>query len=298
MSRVKNRLTYANVASTIALVVALTMGSAWASGQLAKNSVGTKQLKDDAVNGAKVADGSLSGADIGGSVGSADHASKADSAANADHASSADSASHADSADSATNASHADSATSANHAGSADSATNASHADTADSATSATNAGHAANSDELGGSPPSAYFSSARVQRIEFSPSVCTAVCPANLATVAGFTLTGSCTGNSAGSSSEASVTVSDAPAGGTANFSYVHNGNTALQGGFGGTGTTFDLTNNGSQSQGAVGTIILHAPGSTVSVELHVLLSSNYFGAPINVTSANCQFFGTVLQA
>ena len=258
MPRLKDRLTYANVAATIALVAALTMGSAWASGHLAKNSVGTKQLKDNAVNGAKVADGSLSGADIGGSVGSADHATKADSAADADHAS---------------------------------------HADSADSATSATNAGHAANSDQLGGSPPSAYFSSARVQRIDYSPSGCLPICVSPLVTVAGFTLIGHCVGNGSGSSSEAKVDVSAAPGGGTANFSYIHNVNVPVQGGFGGTGTTFDLTNNGSQSQGGVGTVVLHTSGATVSIELHVFLSSNYI-PPANLAFADCQFFGTVLQA
>lgn len=48
---------YANVAATLALVVALA-GSAWAAA-LPRNSVGTKQLKNDAVTTKKVKNGSL-----------------------------------------------------------------------------------------------------------------------------------------------------------------------------------------------------------------------------------------------
>jgi hypothetical protein len=47
-----------NVVGYAALFVALS-GTAYAVGQLPKNSVGTKQIKNNAVNGAKVADGSL-----------------------------------------------------------------------------------------------------------------------------------------------------------------------------------------------------------------------------------------------
>jgi hypothetical protein len=39
-------------------------GAAWAAPKLAKNSVGTKQLKKNAVNSSKVANGSLTGMDI------------------------------------------------------------------------------------------------------------------------------------------------------------------------------------------------------------------------------------------
>jgi hypothetical protein len=50
---------------------------------------------------------------------------------------------------------------SAAHAGSADAATNARHAGSADTAT---NAAHASNSDQLGGSPPSAFFAASKVK--------------------------------------------------------------------------------------------------------------------------------------
>lgn len=83
-SSILSRLTYANVVATLALVLALAGGVAFAATQLEKNSVKSKHIKDGqvrapdvgaaaigaeeigegAVNSAKVADGSLGGADI------------------------------------------------------------------------------------------------------------------------------------------------------------------------------------------------------------------------------------------
>src|SRR4051794_41893822 len=70
MSKVQGRLTYPHVVSTLALFVALG-GSAWAIGA---NSVGSRQLKpnavtnsdiaDNAVRSPEVADGSLLGEDF------------------------------------------------------------------------------------------------------------------------------------------------------------------------------------------------------------------------------------------
>jgi hypothetical protein len=66
------KLTYANVAATLALVLALS-GTAYAaslgkdtvaSKQIKNNSVKTKDIKDGTLTGADVADGSLSGADV------------------------------------------------------------------------------------------------------------------------------------------------------------------------------------------------------------------------------------------
>lgn len=57
------RPTYASVASTLALVLALGGTGAYAAG-LAKNSVGSKQIKNSAVKSVDVKDGSLTGADI------------------------------------------------------------------------------------------------------------------------------------------------------------------------------------------------------------------------------------------
>jgi hypothetical protein len=122
----------------LALFLALG-GGAYAAQQLAKNSVGSKQIKKgavtnaklgkNAVTGNKVKNGSLTGADINlatlpkvGSAGTAD---------NANHAT------------------NADSATNAGHATNADSATNAGHATNADKAT---------NSDQLGGVAANRYI--------------------------------------------------------------------------------------------------------------------------------------------
>ena len=84
MKRVRKRLTYANVMSSIAVFLVLGGATAIAADQLGKNSVGKKQLKansvtaakikknavtgakikNGAVTGAKIKDGSLVGADI------------------------------------------------------------------------------------------------------------------------------------------------------------------------------------------------------------------------------------------
>jgi hypothetical protein len=71
----RQKLTYSNVVSSLCLFLLVAGGGAYAAGKLKANSVGTKQIKKDAVNGSKVADGSLSGADIGGPV---NHAATAD----------------------------------------------------------------------------------------------------------------------------------------------------------------------------------------------------------------------------
>jgi hypothetical protein len=64
MRQLRPGLNYANVIATLALFLALGGGAAYAADQLAKGSVGTKQLKRDAVTGAKVKNGSLSAGDF------------------------------------------------------------------------------------------------------------------------------------------------------------------------------------------------------------------------------------------
>jgi hypothetical protein len=95
---VRRHLTFANVMVVVLAFVVLG-GGAYAATKLPKNSVGTKQLKKNAVKGVKVADGSLSAADIGGAVNSAKSATRADTAASADRATAADRASDADQLD-------------------------------------------------------------------------------------------------------------------------------------------------------------------------------------------------------
>jgi hypothetical protein len=90
MSKLRPKLTYANVISTLCLFLLLGGGAAFAASHLAKNSVGTKQLKSDAVTSDKVKNGSLTGSDINAStlapVPSAQSAAHADSAGFADSA--------------------------------------------------------------------------------------------------------------------------------------------------------------------------------------------------------------------
>jgi hypothetical protein len=69
MSRFTAHASYANVVATLALVIALGLGSAWAADKLGKDSVKSKQIKAgavksdelaaDAVTSPKVSDGSL-----------------------------------------------------------------------------------------------------------------------------------------------------------------------------------------------------------------------------------------------
>ena len=83
-----------NALGLVAIFVVLG-GTAFAAGALPKGSVGTKQLKNDAVNGSKVKNNSLTGADI--------NASSLGTVPNAAHATSADNATHADNAGQAAN---------------------------------------------------------------------------------------------------------------------------------------------------------------------------------------------------
>lgn len=54
MSAIRSRLTYANVMATIAVAIALGGGAYAAKKNARKNSVGTRQLKNNAVTGVKV----------------------------------------------------------------------------------------------------------------------------------------------------------------------------------------------------------------------------------------------------
>jgi hypothetical protein len=70
-------LTYANVVSTLALVVAMGVGTgvgaSYAASKLPKNSVSAKQIKNNAVRSAEIKDGSVTSADVAdGSVTSPD----------------------------------------------------------------------------------------------------------------------------------------------------------------------------------------------------------------------------------
>lgn len=65
MKRLRPKLTYANVISTLCLFLLLAGGTAFAAAEiLPKESVGTKQLKNGAVTGKKVKKGSLTASDF------------------------------------------------------------------------------------------------------------------------------------------------------------------------------------------------------------------------------------------
>jgi hypothetical protein len=105
----RRHLTYANVVSTICLFLLLG-GVAYAGTQLAKSSVGTNQLKAEAVtkgklhpnsvNSKKVVDNSLTGSDIdAATLGKVPSATNAENATNAGHATNADTAANAEKLD-------------------------------------------------------------------------------------------------------------------------------------------------------------------------------------------------------
>jgi hypothetical protein len=112
MKRLHSRLTYANVIATIALFIAVGGASAFAAGQLGKNTVGAQQLKKNAVTAAKIKNGAVTGAKIKAStlatVPSATDAVNATNAVNAKNADNAKSATNAENAVNATNAKNLD----------------------------------------------------------------------------------------------------------------------------------------------------------------------------------------------
>jgi hypothetical protein len=87
MRRLRGRLTYSNVVSTLCLFLLLGGGAAFAATQLKKNSVGTKQIKNGAVTGAKIKKGTITGTNINlaklGTVPSASNATTANTASTA-----------------------------------------------------------------------------------------------------------------------------------------------------------------------------------------------------------------------
>lgn len=107
LRKLRPRLTYANVVSTLCLFLLLG-GGAWAATQLPRNSVGTKQLKRESVTTVKIGKGAVTGPKIDlSSLGtvpsavSAARATQAESAAKAVQAESATTAGHAETAGSA-----------------------------------------------------------------------------------------------------------------------------------------------------------------------------------------------------
>jgi hypothetical protein len=59
MKRLRGKLTYSNVISTLCLLLLLGGGTAWAATSLPRNSVGVKQIKEGAVTAAKIRKGAV-----------------------------------------------------------------------------------------------------------------------------------------------------------------------------------------------------------------------------------------------
>jgi hypothetical protein len=60
----RRNLTYANVTSSLALVIAVGGAGAFAATQLAKNSVGSKQIRKNAITAAKIRTNAVTGAKV------------------------------------------------------------------------------------------------------------------------------------------------------------------------------------------------------------------------------------------
>jgi hypothetical protein len=149
MTKLRTRLTYANVIATMALFIALG-GGAYAATQLPKNSVGTKQLKKNSVTAAKIKNGAVTAAKIGGTL--------SGTQIDASSLGPVPKAALATNATTAANAGHAATATSAGHATTAGTAA---HANTATSSGTASNA---ADASALGGKPASAFAAATTVR--------------------------------------------------------------------------------------------------------------------------------------
>jgi hypothetical protein len=111
LKRSLSKITYANVVATLALFLVLAGGSAFAAKHmLAQNSVGTKQIKNSAITGAKIKNGAITGAKLApGSIGGASvNASALGTVPSATHAANADHATSAGQADSAARATTAE----------------------------------------------------------------------------------------------------------------------------------------------------------------------------------------------
>ena len=62
--KLREKLSYSNVVSTLCLFLRLGGGTAFAASQLGKNTVGPKQLKKNAVTTAKLKNGSVTAAKV------------------------------------------------------------------------------------------------------------------------------------------------------------------------------------------------------------------------------------------
>ncbi len=214
--KIKTRLTFANVASALALFFALGTAGAYAantvfSADIVNGEVKSIDIADETVRSIDVLNGSLSGADIDeGTLGTVPQAT---------------------------------------------------------------------NSAGLGGSPPSAFFRSANVRRIDWNdgchvdpsnPYTCSSPTYHSPA-LGGLTLHATCRGTTVYPNHVTADLRLDATGGANSetNFGYTE-GTTAHTGGFyGPSGTLFDVYNGGNGSLGQVGTIVYRDPAGPRTVTI-----------------------------
>jgi hypothetical protein len=183
-----------NALGLIAIFIALS-GTAYAATSLPHNSVGTKQLRNGAVTGAKLARAAVTASKVkpGSLTGKQINAATLGLVPNATHATSADSATTANTANTA------NTATSATTAIAATNATNANHATDADHAS---NADHATDAAELGGETPGDFAPASEVLSSGWkTASNCGTNCAVNVDLVDNGTydLVAGCQGNTSG---------------------------------------------------------------------------------------------------
>jgi hypothetical protein len=274
-------LTYANVVASLALFLVLSGGAAYAASQLAKNSVGTKQLKNGAVTQAKIsaaAQTALKGATGSkGEVGP--KGAQGDRGLEGKEGPEGKPGPDAGPAGGALSGSYPNPSLAAGAVG------------TASFAAGAT----APNAVKLGGEEASAFLPSSDVQRIHFNPSECetsaSAGCKATILQMRGETLKATC-GNGTVASNEIKIEAEG-------NEQEIENTNAAFigtaaggtphAGGFGRSGTVVNAT---GQEEAQIGTIVVAGVDYTITISLQVY-SVDLFGE-----ESACQVNGTAVLA
>lgn len=257
--KLRPRLSYANVVSTLCLFILLG-GGAYAAMQLPQNSVGTKQLKNSAVTSAKIKNGAITGSkvDLGtlGTVPNAIHAASADTAATAGSASAA------------------------------------AHA------TDAEQAAHATDSDRLGGELPAAFFRSANVVPFRFFANFCvnatdSSCTAAPLLSIEETKLEATCQFTGGEGQLQVTLTTNNAYS-----LSYnLHEGSTTVPvESFSGSGAfnqhVITLKAAPFSGKSAGGTLVLDNNNSPISIDFLLLASAN------GSSEGNCDFTGTAFHA
>jgi hypothetical protein len=266
------RPSHGTIVAYLALFVALS-GSAYAaatigSGQIKNNAILSKHIKPgevkgtdiaaDSMSSAKVAGNSLTGADINeSSLGQVPLAGLAALA------------------------------TEANHSSKADQATNAGHANSADQAT---DAGHATNSDQLGGLAPSSFLSAGNVRKVDFARTPCHAGCLETPLDLGSFKIQTACL-TTGMTENGARIDVSATASGPNARVDWLNVAGGVASNGQASGGALFSVPATTGASVKFSGAIVYRDDTTVVSVP---------FGGSVSHsgTSAACQFAGTATKS